>query len=212
MNLLDTYKNYNDKELISLIVDNGNEEAISYLLYNKCWNQLKYYTNYYYGNDELLHDLISELFINLQKNNWKSVRDFKGESSLKSYICRIGRNLILEKRKNLIGFSEKTINIDVTPIEQPENVNSVEKRMQLLEIYDAINRLKPESYKIVMSLYLEGYSDEEIATELTKRKIIHKQEKKDGNKIENRDEKISKDYVYTLRSRAIKEIKNLLGN
>jgi len=212
MLLLGYYNKLSDNDLVRCIVEDNNKEAISYFLYSKCWNQLKYYVIRLYGNDEYLYDLINELYIKLQKDNWKSFREFKGDASLKTYICRIAYNLFVEKRKELIGFSEKTININDSPNDQHESDNSVEKRMQLLEIYDLISRLEPESYKVVMTMHLEGYSDEEIAIELTQRKIIHKQKTRDGKKIESSDDTISKDYVYTLRSRAIKVLKNTLVN
>lgn len=203
MILSEKWKTLSDVELLSLIIREGNEEAVTFLLYNQCFNNLRSITYGYYNSDYFLYDLISELYIHIKKNDWKVLRMYKGNSALKTYIYSVASNLFLAKRKELIGFSEITTPIDKPTGIEPMNTDDLDKRMALLELYNAISELKQESYRTVMLMYLQGYSDAEIAEELSKQKVIKRNKSKDGSLDGDR---VSVDYVYTLRSRAKEEI------
>lgn len=208
MILLDNYRDLKDQDLVSLIVDKGNEEAITFLLYCKCEYQIRSIVWSLFQGDYYLNDLINELFIHLKKNDWKVLRSFQGNSALTTWIYRVATNLFIEKRKELIDFSNKTVQLDMVSynINRNDSFNdefhakdcTAEERLQLLELYDAISQLKNENYKLVLLMELQGYSVEDIANELSKTK--------NGETAKQ----VLVDNVYNIKSRALKKVAAIL--
>ncbi len=109
---------------------------------------------YMFSNDsDEVNDLFQEVLINV----WNGLPDFKGQSSLKTWIWRISLNTCLsferkKKRNNTVPLS---MDVDFYHDNDAES-------QQVRMLYDRIHRLKPFDRAIVL-LWLEGISYDEIA-------------------------------------------------
>lgn len=201
-----TYIALTDKELVDLVLNEGNEEALLYLIYERYERKLKYYAFRYYDSLEYYEDLCNELYLHLKgkDGDWSVLRSFQWRSSFATWFSLVASHLFWKKRDELIGRSdnldskregEGELPFPEPPIE-PEN----EKRVMLLE---AISRLKDEDYRLIIIKELEGYNHKEIAEMLVEKR------KCDGKVTRYRGEVVVPDahYVDMNKARALKEIK-----
>ena len=141
------YTTLTDKELIALVLDEGNEEVLLYLIYERYEKRLKFYIYRYYDSLEYYEDLCNELYLHLKgkDGDWSVLRSFQWRSSFATWFSLVASHLFWKKRDELIGLTGESGSNDERDGEQsfpeppvePEN----EKRVMLLE---AINRLKDE--------------------------------------------------------------------
>lgn len=210
MYVKDKYNKLSDAEIVSLVVDEGNQEALTYLLYEKYYGRFCFLANRYYGTLFYLEDLIIELYLRLKgkKGDWKVLNSFQGKSSFETWLCRVASNLFLEKRPELIGFAEKTVSIDGTDnngmVAGADSDDSIEEILLL----EAINRLENQEYKFILLKGLEGYLPAEISQMLTE------QRRKEGRmKYRSNETEIipTADYIYMIKPRALKEVSNIMN-
>ena len=110
---------------------------------------------YFFSDDkEEVNDLYQEILINL----WKGFKDFRGESSMKTWIWRVSLNTCnnLERKKN---SSVQTVPLSVD-IDLYNDDDEHSKQIQML--YDRINRLDVFDRAIIL-LWLENMSYQDIA-------------------------------------------------
>jgi RNA polymerase sigma-70 factor (ECF subfamily) len=111
-------------------------------------------------NPDLSEDLLSETFINAIK----AIANFKGQSSIKTWLFSIARNLWLQnirKEKSTAEYSD---------ILQLYVVDAMDERLITEEIAKRISNLlleKDERTQRIVNMRLEGYSFIEIAGELS---------------------------------------------
>lgn len=117
------------------------------------------------ANKETTEDIVQETFINAMK----SLNNFKGKSSYKTWLCAIAKNLIFNfYRKSIkseyISYEENLS--DIYDLEDVEiNFTNTELRSNILY---TLNKLTPV-YKYVLILkYMDDYSTKEIAKLLNK--------------------------------------------
>lgn len=219
MLITESYKNLSDKELVSLIVNNNNEAAI-YLLYHKCYKPLCSIVISLFETSYYIDEMISELYVLLKgkddtKEPWATLKSYSGkanyencdgEAKLSTWMYRVATNLFIEKRRLLIDFSQKTVQLENGNLKPMDNTPTVEERMLYLALYDAISRLENPVYKLVLMMELQGYKPREITEELNKRlkckniSIILKEGK----------ECIDEAYVYTAKQRALAIVSKVL--
>lgn len=115
----------------------------------------------YAGNredaEEIFHDTLMKVF--------DKIKDFKFDSSLKTWITRIGINTALDflrKKKNALfveHISDSALEIKDTVIEE-DICFEAEMAMRILQKL-------PTNQQIIINLYMiDGYSHKEIATKL----------------------------------------------
>ncbi|WMM26419.1 RNA polymerase sigma factor [Tissierella sp. MB52-C2] len=111
-------------------------------------------------NPDLSEDLLSETFINAIK----AIANFKGQSSIKTWLFSIARNLWLQnirKEKSTAEYND---------LLQLYVVNPMDERLITEEIAKRISNLlleKDERTQRIVNMRLEGYSFIEIARELS---------------------------------------------
>lgn len=200
------YGTLTDKELIDLILDEGNEEALLYLIYERYERKLKYYVYRYYDSLEYYEDLCNELYLHLKgkDGDWIVLRNFQWRSSFVTWFGLVASHLFWKKRDELIGreddFGSKREGEGEQPIPEPPIEPENEKRVMLLE---AISRLKDEDYRLIIIKELEGYNHKEIAEMLVEKR------KRDGKVSYYNGKEVVPDarYVDMNKARALKEIK-----
>lgn len=199
-----------DKNLVALILS-GNEEAGIFLIYVKFDKDIDYHVIRYYNNLEYKEDLTNELYIHLKDNNgnWSPLRTFQWRCSLRTWFNSVVSHLFLKKRKELIGIEENSTSIDTSKgrILTERQPNDEERNTKLVMLLEAINRLSNEDYRFILLKEIEGYNAHEIALLLN-----DKREKENRIRLRKNGETITAtpDYIYMLKNRALKEVKNLI--
>ena len=110
---------------------------------------------YFFSKDtEEVNDLYQEILINL----WKGFEQFRGESSLKTWIWRVSLNTCNnQERKKKSSVQTIPLSIDIDLYNDDD-----EHSRQIQILYDRINRLDVFDRAIIL-LWLENMSYQDIA-------------------------------------------------
>ncbi len=112
-----------------------------------------------YSEDIDFDDLYQEMLINV----WKSLRSFKGDSKVSTWLYRVALNTALSFKRNK---NRKSIpSVDIIHAQAKAHEHSTEKEELEIEIerlYAAIRKLKKEERSLIL-LYLEEKTYDEIA-------------------------------------------------
>jgi RNA polymerase sigma-70 factor (ECF subfamily) len=162
-----------DRELIERCLA-GREEAFDELVvrfqnmvFNLAWR--------FMGETQEAEDLTQEVFLKV----FRSLRGFRGASSLKTWIYRITTNLALNRLKfNKRRRQNRQVSLDQAPAEDMPNLSEMvpdrrpgpEQRMHARQIesrlQEALDGLSDDQKAIVILRDVEGLSYEEIADAL----------------------------------------------
>ncbi|MFI3263776.1 MAG: sigma-70 family RNA polymerase sigma factor [Rikenellaceae bacterium] len=109
--------------------------------------------------EDMLHDAFIKIFSSIKKIN------YRGEGSLKAWMCRIMINISLEYLRHNRNRSLSIDTIDERMELQDEAAKEVERVPQ--DVLLMFIAELPEGYRTVFNLFcIEGYSHREIAKEL----------------------------------------------
>ncbi len=182
-------------ELVAVVLD-GDEDAMLYLMYERYYDDLRFYAWRYYGNLEYLEDLVNYLYLQFKGKNadWQPLRNFQWRCSFRTWFCSVASHLFLEKKSDLMVYDELE-----EQDQEPEN----EKAVMLME---ALSRLKNDDYRFVLIKELEGYNHKEIAEMLGEnRKRENRTHTYNGQTVVPNAQ-----YVDMVKSRAVKELKAIV--
>jgi RNA polymerase sigma-70 factor (ECF subfamily) len=118
------------------------------------------------GRGDDAEDVGQETFIRFHR----ALRDFRGESSLKTYLVRIAMNLSLNALKSRRRLSLRFISRDQTeerlpePSVLPAGLDDVEERREM--VHRAVQQLGPKHRPIVVLRMLQNLSTRETAEAL----------------------------------------------
>ncbi|MEL6251654.1 MAG: RNA polymerase sigma factor [Bacteroidota bacterium] len=103
------------------------------------------------------YSYVDDVFQEAMSNVWKSLKSFKGKSSIDTWVYRIAIN-------TCITFNNRQKRLTAQKAEMQENFAPVveEENEQLHQLYQAIKRLNASDRSII-GLYLEDFSYKEIA-------------------------------------------------
>ena len=113
------------------------------------------------GNGEDAEDVGQNVFIRF----YNSINNFRGDSSLSTYLTRIAINLSLNelkqrKRKNLYIYQPIDKEHEIEIVDKNQN----EEKGDIKEIVDhALQKLEPKFRSVVVLRMLQGYSTKETA-------------------------------------------------
>ena len=113
-------------------------------------------------------DLAGEVLLQIVAGDYKSLRDFRGHSSLASYLTVIARRIAVQEFARRQAAREVQPRIDgVPPAGEAEQPPRAELGLESLEeVQKLLNKLPSRERRVVRLYYLEGRSYEEISTEL----------------------------------------------
>jgi RNA polymerase sigma-70 factor (ECF subfamily) len=120
---------------------------------------------------EDIEDLAAEVMLRIVANDYAVLRQFRGESSLSTYLTVIARRICIEEltRRGAVP-RETAIKADGQghpPAAEPEEPPKTEYGLETLEeVNRLLNKLPSKEREIVRLFYLEGRSYEEISTQL----------------------------------------------
>jgi len=117
---------------------------------------------------EDVEDIASEVLVQLVNNDYKTLREFKGSSSLSTYLTVIARRICVHEITRRQSVREAIRKGEARPVAVDETDDpAAAKAMDKLEDVEALlRRLKGREQEIVRLFYMEGRSYEEISTEL----------------------------------------------
>lgn len=189
------YKDKSDAELMEEIrMEFHAGEALFYLLFGRYAEMLQSIFWQQATPSMDFDDFMLELDIRLYANHCAAIHAFTGEkASFRTYLSKIAHNLLYDLRKKLMP----TLDVSLAEYDMPGEDGS---RMQML--VDAINKLSHRESRYILIKTIEGYKSKEIAEMLSG--LRHEQ----GTLKD--DVQLKPSYVDTLRSRALKEIRDII--
>ncbi|MEO5891235.1 MAG: sigma-70 family RNA polymerase sigma factor [Ferruginibacter sp.] len=157
---MQTNQMYSDSELLTAIKTTQIDDAIKFM-YREYYMLLKTFVCKNSGTEEDAQDVFQEMlvaFINLTRSD-----KFRGESSIKTFVFSLNRNIWLnelkkrgraEKRANIFESSKELLTPDVS-----ELIVQIETQKQVLSI---IEELGAACKKILLAFYYDDLSIKEI--------------------------------------------------
>jgi len=159
-----------ERELLKLLVK-GDEEAYRYI-YRRYAPKIGALAKSYLGSDDV-DDIIQEVFLRI----YKSVRRFRGDARLSTWIYKITINVcnnVYKKLKNrdiLIDFSENNDNDDEYRLQygtEEDVQKNVVNEIEIEVLRKALARLTPEDRTILYMKEVDGLTYAEIGKILEK--------------------------------------------
>ena len=146
--------NESDEYIISRIVVFDDHKAYRILIERHqggIRNLLSKLTNF---NEEITNDLFQEVLIKM----YASLKSFKGNSSLSSWVYRITYNVFIDDYNKNKRRKELIDNLDVK-----SKLSSGENTEKKIDAEILVSYLKPEEKIAIQLSYLEGYTHKEIS-------------------------------------------------
>lgn len=153
-------KEYSDKELIEGILA-GDNQIICYFLFEICTPVLNYIIRNTFHYKVQYNELVNELYVYLQDNDWDKIRKFDFRCKLTSWLSLVATRFFHKKRVALLvkELPETDIEIASDCFEQ-----QLEKNLEV----DALLELLPnERYRFVLQeLFLKDREPLDLANEM----------------------------------------------
>jgi RNA polymerase sigma-70 factor (ECF subfamily) len=117
---------------------------------------------------EDVEDIAAEVLVQVVADDYKLLRQFRGQANLSTYLTVIARRICVHELSRRQAVREAIRRGDVrAPAEPVEDSAAATKSLESLEEVDRLLRkLKGPEREVVRLFYLEGRTYEEISTEL----------------------------------------------
>lgn len=209
------YKDLDDRQIIDLVLSDGNEEAMLFLIFERYLPLLKKLCTRYYGDLYYLEQLQVELLIHLKANDWHPVRGFGWRSSFGTWLGTVAGNLFIKKMPELIGIDKFPVSIgengDDGEVNIPEPEPPHENDIHMTLLIEAIQQLEDKDQRFVLLREFDGYTPKEIARQLEAYR--RKENRLKTRKVNGQIEEIipSAEYVHMLKGRAKDNIRIIIS-
>jgi RNA polymerase sigma-70 factor (ECF subfamily) len=117
---------------------------------------------------EDVEDIAAEVLLQIVADDYKALRQFKGQASLATYLTVIARRICIHELNRRQAVKDAIRKGEVkTPAEPIDDSPAAQKSVESLEEVEALlRRLSGKEREVVRLFYLEGQTYEEISTEL----------------------------------------------
>ena len=209
------YKDLDDRQIIDLVLSDGNEEAMLFLIFERYLPLLKKLCTRYYGDLYYLEQLQVELLILLKANDWYPVRGFGWRSSFGTWLGTVAGNLFIKKMPELIGIDKFPVSIGENgedgEVNIPEPEPPHENDMHMTLLIEAIQQLEDKDQRFILLREFDGYTPKEIARQLEAYR--RKENRLKTKKVNGQIEEIipSAEYVHMLKGRAKDNIRVIIS-
>lgn len=161
------WKALSDKQLLDFVFSND-AKAIEYLFYyryKKVLAAVKRNFNTDFQHDE---ELLHELYLKFNENDWHGLRLFRFESSLDTFLFTSAINFIADKKTDLgvIDREPKSVEEEDTKNSLAAFLEEIDKQLTEYELYQAINSIRNPRYRYVLMALLSGMTSQAIAAEM----------------------------------------------
>lgn len=148
-------------------------------IYKSYWDKVFRLCMGFFNDYSLAQDLAQDIFVRV----WQHLPDFRGESSIGTWIFRIATNVCLRQAERQKSSSHTDIRLEAVAEESGDDSSQVQA------LYKAIAGL-PEMDRLIISLYLEELKQYEIAqitglSEVNVRVKIHRIKSMLAKKLRN---------------------------
>lgn len=209
------YKDFDDRQIIDMVLSDGNEEAMLFLIFERYLPLLKKLCTRYYGDLYYLEQLQVELLILLKANDWHPVRGFGWRSSFGKWLGTVAGNLFIKKMPELIGIDKFPVSIGENgedgEVNIPETEPPHENDMHMTLLIEAIQQLEDKDQRFILLREFDGYTPKEIARQLEAYR--RKENRLKTKKVNGQIEEIipSAEYVHMLKGRAKDNIRVIIS-
>ena len=209
------YKDLDDRQIIDLVLSDGNEEAMLFLIFERYLPLLKKLCTRYYGDLYYLEQLQVELLILLKANDWHPVRGFGWRSGFGTWLGTVAGNFFIKKMPELIGIDKFPVSIGENgedgEVNIPEPEPPHENDMHMTLLIEAIQQLEDKDQRFILLREFEGYTPKEIARQLEA--FRRKENRLKTKKVNGQIEEIipSAEYVHMLKGRAKDNIRVIIS-
>jgi RNA polymerase sigma-70 factor (ECF subfamily) len=117
---------------------------------------------------EDVEDVAAEVLLQIIANDYQALRQFRGQSSLATYLTVIARRICVHElaRRAAAREVQPRVNGHGAEVEQEEPAKAEAGLERLEEVQKLLNKLPSREREVVRLCYLEGRSYEEISTQL----------------------------------------------
>ena len=188
MSVMEALQQLSDSELVEQLLENR-ENVILYFFYEKYYSIFEYHVYRIFSYEVRVQELVHEFFLYLYENNWKHLRSYNSNlSKLNTWISVVSFRFFLNYKKTKIDYN----NIISIYEQWDDKIMQYKQECQeqiKMDVTQAINSLKNKmEQKVVSRLLLDGAEIQEVAAECN----------------------LSVDYVYTVKSRAVAHLREIL--
>lgn len=181
-----------DREIERALVERvcaNDDAAVETLLFEVCGKKISYIACRFSLEPE---ELFVEIYLHLREGNWRRLRTWRGESSIRAWMSEVALNYCLRRvqdRQRLVPLSngaDEAVNSSIWGLANNEITRGVEDRVILLQAIELVNNAR---YRLILYWMLDGRDDiAQMASEL----------------------QTTINEVYVLRSRALRSLRRVL--
>ena len=153
---------YTDREIIDGILAND-ERIIQHFFFRECKPLFAYIVRSVFDGRQEINELINELYLYLQHDDWYKVRQFDYRSKLITWISVVAIRFFQKKRALMIDSDSIETLYGQNTFWQETGI-SQDRRM---DVRKAINQMPNERYRyVIVELELKEREPEELASEM----------------------------------------------
>lgn len=177
-----------DSDLVARLLNND-EKAILYFCYQKFYSVFEYQVYKIFPYEQSVQELVHEFFLYLQQDNWRKLRSFNPEKAqLNTWVSVVSFRFFLNFKKSKID-SNGLVTICEQWDERILQYKSASEEQVRMDVRRAVDSLKNDTEReVARKLLLEEADVQEVAKE----------------------HDMSVDYTYTVKSRAIAQLRKIL--
>jgi len=181
------YDNFSDKDWVDHLIKNDPEVIVSFF-YKKQKNQLTHNLRKIFPYKVEISDYIHEFYLYLQADHWKRLKTFQLEYSLTTWISVVSYRFFKNYKLSVIDSRGLITITDKWDTQTEEWIQQSDFGLKK-DIMKAINQISNErDRKIANLLLMEDRATEEVAQQF----------------------QLKVDYLYTIKNRIIKTLRNIL--
>jgi RNA polymerase sigma factor (sigma-70 family) len=172
-----------DAEIISGILERD-EQIIRYFFFKKCTPMFHFVINRICKEKQEKNELINELYLYLQENDWYKLRQFDYRSQLMTWLSVVAIRFFTKKQVEPIDYdSSNALNV----LESEDREKQLHRK---LDVEILINGLPNERYRLVIrELILRDKTPQEVAKEMN----------------------ITVENLYNIKRRALQQLAQIVG-
>jgi RNA polymerase sigma factor (sigma-70 family) len=183
-------KGYSDQEIVDGLIG-GKEKIVEYFFFEQCGPMLHYIVKEVFDNRADASELVSELYLFLQEEDWKKLRQFRYQCKLMSWLTMVAVRFFVKKRNMLIEGESNDALLNSKAVTEISSGSEERGTSISMDINDALRRMKNKRYsEVIRLLIMEDREPQEVADLL----------------------KVTVENLYNMKRRALKELVALMND
>ena len=178
------YALISDRELVDRLLI-GDEEIVRYLFFDKCTPMFNYILHRFCPCQLDKNELINELYLYLQSDNWYKLRQFDFRSKLTTWLTVVAVRFFQKRKGVLMDYRNQS-----APIKEEEKVfDFLRELISKMDVWNAIRKMNNERYRqVLVDLELKDLDPKVLAREMN----------------------VTVENLYNIRHRAVKQLRAVI--